>query len=137
MARKKKKGERGYEKQEVIDAFMESYRGLPCEVCGSTYMTCGHHFVGKGYCPRHIVTPENMIVVCQKHHGPYGKSMNPHSGNPFLVKKFNAWVAEFRGDVLEWSIQHKNDTVQQAGKIDWIGLYEAIVHDATEKGLSE
>ncbi len=111
-------------KKKVIERFMAMYRGLPCEVCGSTYNTCGHHYVGKGSCPRHIVTAENIIVLCQRHHGPYGKSKNPHSGDPFLVAEFNAWVEANRPDIIEWASEHRNDTSLDIGKIDWIELYE-------------
>jgi len=113
-------------KKKVIEAFMKQYRGKRCEVCGTTYGTCGHHYVGKGYCPRHIVTPENIIVLCQRHHGPYGKCPNPHSPNPQLVDAFEAWVSENRPDVKAWAEEHANDTVQKAGKVDWLGLYEGI-----------
>ena len=111
-------------KKKVIERFMAQFRGRPCEVCGSTYNTCGHHYVGKGYCPRHIVTPENIIVLCPNHHGPYGKKPNPHSGNPELVTKFEEWVAAHRADIKEWAAEHKNDTVDNMGKIPWRDLYE-------------
>lgn len=111
-------------KKAVIKRFMAQYHGRPCEVCGSTYATCGHHYVGKGYCPRHIVSPENIIVLCQRHHGPYGKEPNPHSGNPELSGLFQIWVERNRPDVIEWASEHKNDTVANMGKIDWRTLYE-------------
>jgi hypothetical protein len=82
--------------------------------------------LGKGYCPRHIVSPEHILVVCQGHHGPYGKKMNPHSGNPQLVAEFNEWLAENRPDIVEWVAEHANDTVQRCGKIDWLGKYEEL-----------
>jgi len=119
-----KPGTVSWYKKKVIDRFMAQYRGLPCEVCGTTYNTCGHHYVGKGYCPRHIVTPENIIVLCQGHHGPYGKKPNPHSGNPELIRKFDEWVAENRLDIVEWADVHKNDTSITDGKIPWRELYE-------------
>jgi hypothetical protein len=111
-------------KKKVIERFMAQYRGLPCEVCGSTYNTCGHHYIGKGYCPRHIVTPENIIVLCQAHHGPYGKKPNPHSGNPELVSLFELWVERNKPEIKAWAAEHKNDTVANAGKIPWRELYE-------------
>jgi hypothetical protein len=116
-------------KKKVIERFMAQYRGQPCEVCKShgkinTYNTCGHHYVGKGYCPRHIVTPENIIVLCQGHHGPYGKQPNPHSGNPELVHLFELWVVRNRPSVKAWAAEHKNDTVTNCGKIPWRELYE-------------
>lgn len=113
-------------KKKVIAAFMKSYRGRPCEVCGSTYGTCAHHFVGKGNCPRHIVTPENIIVLCQRHHGPYGKVMNAHSGDPFLANAFQQWVRANRPELIEWATEHRNDTVSKAGKIDWLTLAEEL-----------
>ena len=126
MARKKKQGERGYEKQEVLEAFMDSYRGQPCEVCGTTYGTCGHHYLGRGTCPRHIVSPENIITLCQGHHGPYGKKPNPHSGDPFLAQMFDDWVKTEKPDLYAWAEEHRNDTVQKTGKIDWLEIYEAL-----------
>jgi len=111
-------------KKRVIKQFMAQYHGRPCEVCGSTYGTCAHHYVGKGYCPHHIVSPENIIVLCQRHHGPYGKAMNPHSGCPDLVRQFEEWVEVYRPDIILWAAEHKNDTVANCGKIDWITLAE-------------
>lgn len=113
-------------KKKVVEAFMKQFRGRPCEVCGSTFGTCGHHYVGRGYCPRHIVTPDNIIVLCQRHHGPYGKCMNPHSPNPVLVAEFEEWVMYNRPDVFNWAAEHANDTVQKAGKVDWLKLYEEL-----------
>jgi len=126
MAKAKKKGTVAWFKEKVVDAFMNSYRGLPCEVCGTTYGTCGHHYVGKGYCPRHIVTPENIIVLCIPHHGPYGKKMNPHSGCPSLYHEFEAWVKVHKPDLFEWGKAHENDTSLTMGKIPWKELYEAL-----------
>jgi len=111
-------------KKAVIERFMKQYRGRPCELCGSTYGTAAHHYVGKGYCPRHIVTPENIIVLCPNHHGPYGKKPNPHSGNPELAGLFQIWVERNRPDVIEWANEHRNDTSLKCGKIDWRTLYE-------------
>ena len=111
-------------KKAVIKRFMAQFHGKPCEVCGTTYGTCGHHYVGKGYCPRHIVTPENIIVLCQKHHGPYGKSPNPHSGCPELVALFDLWVEAHRHDIVTWAETHHNDTSVNMGKIPWRDLYE-------------
>jgi len=116
-------------KKKVIAAFMKSYRGLPCEVCGTTYGTCGHHYISRGSCPRHIVSPENLIVVCQRHHGPYGKTMNPHSGDPFLANAFDQWVRANKPEMIEWATEHRNDSVAKAGKIDWLGMYEQLTID--------
>jgi len=113
-------------KKKVIEAFRKSYRGKPCEVCGTTYGTCGHHYVGTGNCPRHIVTAENIIVLCQRHHGPYGKTPNPHSGDPFLNAEFEAWVDENKPEIKVWAGLHRNDTVAKTGKIDWLGLAESL-----------
>ena len=111
-------------KKIVIERFMAKYRGQPCEVCGTTYKTCGHHFCGRGTSPRHIVTPENIIVLCLRHHGPYGKSMNPHSGDPFLVHEFQEWVKRNKPELVEWAFVHHNETSLDIGKIPWKELYE-------------
>ena len=121
---KKKKGTVAWYKEKVIERFMAQYRGKPCEVCGSTYQTCGHHYVGKGSCPRHIISPENIIVLCPRHHGPHGKSMNPHSGDPFLYEQFQAWVKKRKPELVSWAEEHHNDTSINMGKIAWKDLYE-------------
>ena len=132
MARRKKKGDRGYEKQQVYEAFMEYWRYKPCIVCGTTYKTCGHHLIGKGSCPRHIVTPRNIEPACQKHHT-FSNDIAPHSSNPFAVEAFNNLIRDKMPEKWEWMKEHQHDTSLTNGKIPWSDLYEKYVDDSDPK----
>jgi len=68
------------------------YRGLPCKVCGSTYMTCGHHIVHRSvaYYRHH---PSNLIPLCPKHHK-FSNELAAHSSNPLAVQAFLDWLKE-------------------------------------------
>ena len=121
MARKKKQGERGYEKQEVREAFMKSYRGKHCEVCNTTYRTCAHHLLPQSKCVFHCVSPENIVVLCQKHHR-MGNDIAGHSESILVTDKFATWMKENKPEQWAWIKAHQRDT----GKVNWKEMYEEI-----------
>jgi len=44
---------------------LESYRGIPCAVCGSL-VTCAHHIKSKGSGGHDVES--NLMALCQQHH---------------------------------------------------------------------
>ena len=66
------------------------FSGLPCKVCGFTYMTCGHHIVHRSvaYYRHH---PHNIIPLCPKHHK-FSNDLAPHSNNPLAVNCWLLWL---------------------------------------------
>ena len=110
-------------KKAVIERFMASYKGLPCEICNSTYKTCAHHLIPKGRCIHHVVSPENIIVLCQKHHT-FGGVISAHSTSALVMERFIDWVKENKPEQWAWAQEHERDNADKCGKIDWRTLYE-------------
>jgi len=126
MAKAKKKGTIAWYKQESVEAFMRFWRGKPCARCKSTYMTVGHHLIGRGASPHHIVTAKNMIVLCPTHHT-FSRDFAPHSMNPFGIENFHNWIKKTRPETWAWMEYHQHDDCAKKGKIPWIDIYEAHV----------
>lgn len=115
-----------YWKIRAVEAFMKSYRGQQCEVCASlgkvnTYGTVAHHLIPKGRTPCHIITPENIVVLCVAHHR-MGNDICAHSGSMFVVNRFIEWMKRNKPVQYIWAGQHQWDT----GKVDWKARYEQI-----------
>lgn len=91
---------------EALKLFMAQYRGKPCEVCGSRYQTVGHHLLHRSTHPHHILTPENIMVVCRKHH------REIHEGGVFVP--FSHW---------QWMELHRRDQ----GRLDFKEIYNRLV----------
>jgi hypothetical protein len=106
-------------RKRVIEQFMSRFRGLPCEICGRTDGTCGHHVISKQRCRAHIVTPENIVVLCQLHHR-FSNDIAPHSFNSLAVGRFLEWLRTEKPWQYEWVKMHEHDSA----KINWRELYE-------------
>ena len=82
------------------DLFLAQFRGRPCAVCGATkgfdgsqtIRSCGHHLLEKGLHRAFRYTPENIIILCPKHH--MGGEMSPHSHDGVAIKAFYEWLKE-------------------------------------------
>ena len=118
---KRKKTPKQKAKKKVVDEFMKSYRGKPCAVCGTTYGTCAHHLLTKGAVPRHVVTPENIMVLCSQHHT-FSSKLSAHNGSIFAVIAFKEWLQEKHPEKWRWMNEHKHDSASNCGKIDWLTL---------------
>ena len=81
-----------YWKKKADKEVTKYYRGLPCKVCGSTYMTCAHHIVHRSvaYYRHH---PHNLISLCPKHHK-FSNELAPHSKNPLAVRAFLDFIRQ-------------------------------------------
>lgn len=108
-------------KRKVVEAFMAQFRGKPCAVCGTTDRTCGHHILAKGSHPSHIVSPENIVVLCQLHHR-WSNDMSPHSTNQLAVERFCQWLKEHFTWQYDWCKTHEWDKIEH----DWKELYETL-----------
>jgi hypothetical protein len=109
-------------RKHVIEQFMSKFRGLPCEICGKTENTCGHHVCSKQRTPAHIITPENIIVVCPSCHM-FSNERSAHSSNALAVCRFMEWIRDNKPEQYEWCKAHENDS----NKIDWRTLYVAQI----------
>jgi hypothetical protein len=112
-------------KQKAIKAWMKQWHGQPCAICGSTQSTCGHHIVAKGRTPSLVISPENIVVLCSKHHL-FDRDICPHSRNSLTVHRFNLWMATEHEEQWNWCKCHENDTSLTVGKIDWKAKYEEL-----------
>ena len=87
--------------------FMPQFRGLPCEVCGSTHMTCGHHNIPKGRCKALRYELKNMTVLCPTHHT-MSNDLAAHSTNAFAVREYVNWFEKNRPEQYRWLMDNKN-----------------------------
>jgi len=101
--------------------FMKPYRGLPCEICGTTQGTVAHHILAKGSHPAHIITPENIIVLCPSHHI-FSNHMAAHSKNSFAVERFTDWMKINKFDQYKWGREHEWDKKNYK----WKQVYEQM-----------
>lgn len=108
-------------KRKVVEAFMAGYRGQPCAVCGTTERTCAHHILAKGSHPAHIITPENIIVLCPSHHI-FSNHMAAHSKNSFAVERFTDWMKINKFDQYKWGREHEWDKKNYK----WKQVYEQM-----------
>lgn len=116
----KKRTPAWYRKQ-VIEHFMAQFRGQPCAICGITQRTCGHHLVSRRRCPSHIVSEQNIIVLCPLHHQ-FSNDIAPHSSNSLAVQRFLDWVEVNRPSQYWWMREHENDQI----KVDYRSKWEAM-----------
>jgi len=72
------------------ELFMKPYRGLPCEVCGSTYKTVFHHNVPKSRSKALRYDKMNGTVLCPSCHV-FGNKRCAHSKNVFAVEEYVEW----------------------------------------------
>ena len=83
------------------EIFMSPYRGMPCEVCGSTKGTVGHHNVSKARSKALRYDKRNITVLCQAHHT-FGNDICPHSSNPMAVDRYFTWFTDNKWDQYVW-----------------------------------
>ena len=107
-------------KKEVKERFMSSFRGLPCEICGRQNGTCAHHVISQQRCPAHVLSVENIVVLCVSHHK-FSNEIAPHSSNALAVCRFMEWLRDNKPEQYAWCKAHEHDSA----KINWRELYEA------------
>ena len=106
----------------VDDLFLARFRGRPCAVCGAnktfyggkTVRSMGHHLLEKGLHRAHRYTPENIIVLCCKHH--LGAEMSPHSHDGSAVKAFYEWLTENHPEKAQFMDDHRHDKFRKEWK---------------------
>ena len=81
--------------------FMSKYRGLPCEICGTTKGTAFHHIVPRKLAKALRYDDNNGIVLCQDHHT-QSNHIAAHSTNPTAVKRFNDWFQKNHPERYKW-----------------------------------
>jgi hypothetical protein len=100
MAKKKTANDKYY-RNKADEIFMSQFRGEPCEVCGNTYRTVGHHNVNKARSKALRYDKRNITVLCQSHHT-MGNDICPHSSNPMAVDRYFEWLQKHDGAKYEW-----------------------------------
>ena len=120
FAKKKPKAKtQSWYRKQVIERFMKPYRGKPCEICGTTHRTCAHHLISKRRCPAHLISDENIIVLCVNHHM-MSNDMSAHSSNSLAVVRFMKWVMEHKPKQYAWMEAHEADSCKHR----WKEIYE-------------
>lgn len=89
-----------YFRKKADDIFMVQFRGQPCEVCGETHKTVGHHVVGKRRSKALRYDKNNIIILCPSHHT-MGNELAAHSSNQMAVDRFITWFKQNK------PLQHK------------------------------
>lgn len=126
LARDKANPYSRYWRTKADEPFMAHYRGQPCELCRyerkhNTRNTCGHHLLPKSRCARHRFTPENMMVLCPRHHRT-GKSIAAHSDSALVIQRFLLWLRQFHLDRYDWMMIHEWDSM--GVKTDYRAVWE-------------
>jgi len=115
-------------RKKADEIFMSRYRGLPCEICGSTYQTVFHHICPKSRSKALRYDPQNGVILCPRHHT-LGNDMAPHSTNSLAVNRFFEWFKKTHPARHKWIV--KNERIQRkysyrqavenlkAGKMAW------------------
>lgn len=108
--------------------FMSQFHGLPCEVCGKTEGTAGHHVVGKRRSRALKYDKRNIVVLCQGHHT-FSNDMAPHSTNQMAVVRFGEWFKIAFPDRHQWIQENEYITRKytfkqacenmEAGRLAW------------------
>ena len=88
--------------------FMKQFRGKPCEVCGSTQGTVGHHIVSRARSKALRYDLHNIIVLCMGHHK-FSMEMAPHSPSQVVVERFINWFKENKPEQWAWTREHERD----------------------------
>ena len=90
-----------YYRNKADEIFMSQFRGKPCEVCGTTNATVGHHNVNKARSKALRYDKRNITVLCPKHHC-YGNDIAPHSSNPMAVNRYFDWLNKENPAQYDW-----------------------------------
>jgi len=97
------------------DLFMSQFRGSPCSVCGErrgfyggrTIRSMAHHLLEKGLHREHRYNPDNIIILCPKHH--MGGQMSPHSHDGAAIKAFYEWLEREHPEKSKFMDDHRLD----------------------------
>jgi len=114
--------ESGGWRNKADDLFLARFRGRPCAVCGArngfdgskNIRSCGHHMLEKGLHRAHRYNPENIIILCPKHH--MGGEMSPHSHDGVAIKKFYEWLTENHPEKAQFMDDHRHDKFRKEWK---------------------
>ena len=91
------------------------HRGKPCEICGTTHQTCGHHVVERSISAYYRHDQRNMVDLCTTHHK-FSNEIAPHSKNPLAVEAWLKWLRKNRQDANKILSTYKLKT---GAKIDY------------------
>ena len=70
-----------------------------CAICGSDKHLNVHHLLSKKFYPEYLLEPQNLIVLCAKHHQ-FGRN-SAHKNGVF----FTEWLRIHRRKQLTWCIK--------------------------------
>jgi len=87
---KKKTANDKYYRNKADELFMKPFRGLPCEVCGKSSGTVGHHNVNKARSKALRYDIKNITILCPSCHV-FGNKLCAHSKNIFAVESYLQW----------------------------------------------
>jgi hypothetical protein len=120
----KKRPNDKYYRNKADELFMSQFRGQPCEVCGRSDGTVGHHVVPKSRSKALRYEKRNIVVLCQSHHM-FSNEMAPHSTNQLAVERFVEWYKEAHPDDHEWLKEHEHDIT----KISYAEYWEMLKNE--------
>ncbi len=112
-----------YYRNKADSIFMAQFRGKPCEVCGVTKGTCGHHNIPKGRSKALRYDLKNITILCPKHHC-FGNDLCAHSTNVFAVEKYVGWLKETHPANYKWIKENERIVRKYTYKRAWENLRE-------------
>jgi len=126
LERAKKNEYSSYWRNQAEELFMARYRGLPCQVCTThgitnTKKTHGHHLIPKGRCVFHLMTPQNILILCPSHHL-LSKDIAAHSMSILVIDRFMEWMKEHFPERVEWIKEHEWDS----GRVNYKEAFDKL-----------
>jgi len=117
----KKRNGKYYKKK--CDALITKYfKGKPCVVCNSTYLTCGHHLIPRGHSLYRHDWRNNIVPVCVSHHK-YSNEIAAHSANALAVQKFVQFIKRNFPKKYKFWFAHQHDI---GYTLDWEERYNRL-----------
>ena len=112
-----------YYRNKADEIFMVQFRGKPCEVCGTTKGTVGHHNVNKARSKALRYDKMNITVLCQAHHT-MGNDICPHSSNPMAVNRYFDWFKENSPKQYAYIVENERVQKKYSYKQAWENMKE-------------
>jgi hypothetical protein len=124
LAKRKANPYSKYWQKKAMGLFMASFRGLPCEVCGTKQGTCAHHLLSQGSHPKYKLEPKNITVLCPSCHK-YSNELAAHSKNVLAVERFMEWLRYNKPEQGKWLDQAELE-YKDLDRVDYKQIYERL-----------
>lgn len=101
-------------RSKAINLASAFYKGLPCTVCLTTENTCWHHILLRSRAAWAILSPENIIPLCLKHHM-FSTDLCAHSESTLVSARFAERLKSHKPHRHAWAEEHEHDSTNGIG----------------------